>query len=155
MCYFTWKLISFQGSSTLENKLSKYFCEIGWWFIAEISNEYNSLELSFSSMIILEPLSKWWSLTTNKLVFSDVCLIHFLHISGMAFTSCDQENWSLFWRANSVFRMFQFLTDPYVLNSWVIQLIFFVEKTSSRQPWYQFYCNCCTIKTGLKRKTVL
>ena len=118
----------FQDSLMLGNKLSKYFCEVGWWSIAEIRNEYNSLELSFSSMIILEPLSKRLSLTTNKVVFSDVYLIHFFHISGTAFISCHQQNWSLFWRASSVFKMFQFLTDSSVLNSWVIELIFFVEK---------------------------
>ena len=35
-------------SSILENKLSKYFFEV---YIAEINNEYNSLELGFSSVI--------------------------------------------------------------------------------------------------------
>ena len=37
------KQISFQGISILGNKLSKYFCEAGWWSIAEISNEYKIL----------------------------------------------------------------------------------------------------------------
>ena len=118
----------FQDSLMLGNKLWKYFCEVGWWSIAEIRNEYNSLELSLSNMIILEPLSKWWSLTTNKVVFSDVRLLHFFHISGMAFISCNQQNWSLFWRAHSLFKMFQFLTDPSLLNNLVIKLIFFIEK---------------------------
>ena len=36
------------------------------------------------------------SVKAYKLVFSDVWLIHFFHISGMAFTSCNQQNWSLF-----------------------------------------------------------
>ena len=55
----------FQGSSILGNKLSKYYCEAGRWSIVKISYGYNSLELSFSSMIIFKPLSKWWSSTAN------------------------------------------------------------------------------------------
>ena len=87
-------------------------------------------------MIILEPQSKWWSLATSQLVFSDVCLINFFHISRMAFISCNRQKWSLSWRAYSVFKMFQFLIEPSEWNSWVIKLTqqtFVLMKTSWRR----------------------
>ena len=87
-------------------------------------------------MIIVEPQSKWWSLNTTQLVFSEVCFINFFHICRMAFISCNRQKWSSSWRAYSVFKTFQFLSEPSEWNSWVIKLTketFVLMKTSWRR----------------------